>query len=43
MRLTLLADAVVKVEPIRKMKTALGSPWPSSVSVPVSPIDDPEE
>jgi hypothetical protein len=36
MRFTLLADAVVRVDPIWKMKTALGSPWPSSVTVPVS-------
>jgi hypothetical protein len=35
-RLTLLADAVVSVEPIWKMKTALGSPRASSTSVPVN-------
>ena len=35
-RLMLLADAVVKVEPIWNMKTARGSPSPSRVSSPVS-------
>ncbi len=33
---TLLADAVVSVDPIWKTKTALGLPCPSSVSAPVS-------
>ena len=37
---TWLADAVISVEPAWKTKTALGSPWASSVSVPVSPSDD---
>ncbi|MEY9943700.1 hypothetical protein ABH937_000756 [Kitasatospora sp. GAS1066B] len=37
MRLTLLAEPVIRVEAIWKMKTALGSPWASSVTVPVSP------
>jgi hypothetical protein len=36
MRFTLLADAVVSVLPIWKMKTALGSPCALSVTVPVS-------
>ena len=40
MRLTLLPDAVVSVEPIWKMKTALGSPWALSVRVPVRPSED---
>jgi hypothetical protein len=35
-RLMLLAEAVVRVEPIWNMKTALGSPSPSRVSWPVS-------
>ena len=34
-RLTLLFDAVTRVEAVLNMKTALGSPWASSVSVPV--------
>ena len=34
------AEAVISVEPAWKTKTAFGSPWASSVSVPVSPIDD---
>src|SRR5512132_1306228 len=34
-RLTLLLDAVMSVAAIWKMKTPLGSPWASSVSVPV--------
>ena len=37
MRFTTLPDAVISVEPTWKTKTALGSPWASSVSVPVSP------
>jgi hypothetical protein len=37
---TTLALAVVKAEPTWKMKTALGSPPPSSVSVPVMPNDE---
>jgi hypothetical protein len=36
MRFTELADAVVRVLPIWKMKTALETPWASSVTVPVS-------
>ena len=39
MRLTLLPDAVISVEPAWKTKTALGSPWASSVKAPVSPRD----
>jgi hypothetical protein len=38
MRLTVLFDAVIKVEPAWKMKTALGSPCASRVTVPVRPI-----
>jgi hypothetical protein len=34
-----LADAVVRVEPLWKTKTALGSPWAFKVSAPVRPID----
>ena len=34
---TLLFDAVMNVEPAWKMNTAAGSPWVSSVSVPVMP------
>jgi hypothetical protein len=34
---TLLLDAVISVDCIWKMKTALGSPSPFSVSVPVIP------
>ena len=37
---TWLADAVISVEPAWKTKRASGSPWASSVSVPVSPSDD---
>ena len=40
MRVTLLPDSVVSVEPTWKTKTALGSPWASSVKAPVSPRDD---
>jgi hypothetical protein len=40
MRLTWLADPVMSVEAIWKMKTALGSPWASRVTVPVSPSED---
>ena len=36
-RLTLLLDAVMSVVAIWKMKTPLGSPWASSVRVPVIP------
>lgn len=36
-RTTLLPEAVVSAEPIWKMKTALGSPCPSRVRVPVIP------
>ena len=35
MTITLLLAAVMSVEPAWKMKTASGSPWASSVSVPV--------
>jgi len=35
-RLTLLPEAVVSVDPIWNMNTALGSPWASRVKVPVS-------
>jgi hypothetical protein len=35
MRLTLLADAVMSVDAIWKMNTALASPWPSNVTVPL--------
>lgn len=35
MVLTLLVDAVISVEAVLKMKTASGSPWASSVRVPV--------
>ena len=38
-RMTLLAEAVVSVDPAWKMKTALGSPLALSVRAPVSPID----
>jgi hypothetical protein len=41
-RLTWLAVAVVSDEPAWKMKTALGSPCPSSVRVPVRPTEDAE-
>jgi len=40
---TLLLDAVVSVDPILKMNTALGSPWASRVSVPVSWAEDPKQ
>jgi hypothetical protein len=40
MRFTLLADAVVRVDPIWKMKTALGSPSASRVRSPVSSADE---
>ena len=39
-RLTLLFEAVVSVEPIWNTNTALGSPWASSVTVPVSCAED---
>ena len=39
-RLTVLFDAVVRVDPIWKMNTAFGSPWASSVTVPVKPIEE---
>ena len=41
-RLTLLADAVVSVEPAWKTKTAFGLPPPLSVSAPVRPIEEAE-
>ena len=41
-RLTWLPDAVVSDEPAWKTKTAFGLPPPSSVSAPVSPIDEAE-
>ena len=34
-RLTLLFDAVISVEAVLNIKTALGSPWALSVRVPV--------
>ena len=37
-----LPDAVVSVEPAWKTKTAFGSPAASSVSAPVSPIEEAE-
>lgn len=40
MRLTWLPDPVMRVEAIWKMKTALGSPWASRVSVPVFPSEE---
>jgi hypothetical protein len=33
----------VSALPTWKTKTALGSPWASSVTVPVNPIDDAEQ
>ncbi|MDQ1029612.1 hypothetical protein QF035_007194 [Streptomyces umbrinus] len=39
-RTTLLAEAVVRVDPAWKMKTAFGSPLALRVRAPVSPIDD---
>jgi hypothetical protein len=36
-RSTVLLEAVISVDPAWKMKTALASPCPSSVTVPVSP------
>jgi hypothetical protein len=41
-RLTWLAEAVMSVEPAWKTQTALESPWASSVSAPVSPIEEAE-
>lgn len=41
-RLTWLADAVVRVDPAWKTKTAFGSPPASSVRIPVSPIEEAE-
>jgi hypothetical protein len=43
MKLTLLAEAVVRVEAILKMKTAFGSPSPSRVIVAVMPKVPAEE
>jgi hypothetical protein len=40
MMLTLLDGAVIRVEPIWKIQTALGSPRASSVRVPVRLMDD---
>lgn len=40
MRSTWLAVAVVRVDPIWKIQSALRSPWASSVSVPVSPMEE---
>jgi hypothetical protein len=37
--LTLLDEAVVSVEPIWNMNTAVGSPWASNVNVPVRPAE----
>jgi hypothetical protein len=39
-RLTSLADAVMRVEATWKTKTALGSPFALRVTVPVSPSDE---
>jgi hypothetical protein len=39
MRLTVLLDAVINVDPAWKMKTALGSPCASRVTVPVRPME----
>ena len=39
-RLTTLDGAVIRVEPIWKMKTAFGSPWASRVTVPVRFSDE---
>jgi hypothetical protein len=39
-RKTVLFEAVIRVEPAWKMKTAFGSPPPFKVTVPVSPIPD---
>ena len=36
---TELFDPVVRVEPARKTKTALGSPWASRVKAPLSPSE----
>jgi hypothetical protein len=36
MMLMLLAEAVIRVEAIWKMKTELGLPWPSRVRVPLT-------
>ncbi len=36
-RVTVLADAVMRVEAALKMKTAFGSPWASRVRFPVIP------
>ena len=41
-RLTVLPEPVVRVEPAWKTKTAFGSPPPLSVSAPESPIDEAE-
>jgi hypothetical protein len=38
--LTRLLEAVVSVDPIWKMKTESGSPWPLRVKVPVIPADE---
>jgi hypothetical protein len=38
---TLASDAVIRVEPIWNTKRALGFPRAFSVSVPVSPADEP--
>jgi hypothetical protein len=37
MKTTRLAEAVISVDSVWKMKTASGSPWPSSVRSPVMP------
>jgi hypothetical protein len=39
MKRTLLPEAVIRVDPALKMKTASGLPWVFSVSVPVSLIE----
>ena len=42
MRFTLLAEAVVRVEPMRKIKTASGLPCPSRTKVPVRAREEAE-
>jgi hypothetical protein len=39
MRMTCEAVAVVRVDPIWKMNTAFGFPWPSRVNMPVMPAE----
>jgi hypothetical protein len=42
-RLTVLPDPVIRVDPAWKMNTALASPCPSRVTVPVRPSADEDE